>query len=84
MIRKNQANVRRMILPSRSLEYLHRNGIVHGDVKGRNLLLSSSWGEAKLADFGCSRRVESSVGREMWGGSPMWMAPEVKQRVFHV
>ena len=29
-------------------------------MKGRNLLLSSSWGEAKLADFGCSRRVESS------------------------
>ena len=62
---------------TRSLEYLHRNGIVHGDVKGRNLLLCSSWGEAKLADFGCSRRVESSAGREMWGGSPMWMAPEV-------
>ncbi len=39
------------------LIYLHRNNILHRDVKGANVLLDSR-GLAKLADFSLSKRVE--------------------------
>ncbi|CAN0914460.1 Mitogen-activated protein kinase kinase kinase 17 [Linum grandiflorum] len=57
----------------KALEYLHSNGIVHCDVKGKNILVGP--GESvKLADFGCSKRVGSTT---CIGGTPMFMAPEV-------
>ncbi|XP_041006810.1 mitogen-activated protein kinase kinase kinase 18-like [Juglans microcarpa x Juglans regia] len=62
------------------LEYLHSQGFVHCDIKGRNILISEENG-AKIADFGCARWVDDKVGkdREMpkIGGTPMFMAPEV-------
>ncbi|KAL8115241.1 hypothetical protein AgCh_021904 [Apium graveolens] len=57
-----------------ALKYVHSLGIVHCDVKGRNVLVGSSKGVAKLADFG------SAVEFKEWKlprGSPLWMAPEV-------
>ncbi|KAG6512688.1 mitogen-activated protein kinase kinase kinase 17-like [Zingiber officinale] len=58
----------------RGLAYLHSSGVVHCDVKGRNVLIGSD-GTAKLADLGCARRI----GEERGGirGTPMFMAPEV-------
>ncbi|KAI9141280.1 Pkinase-domain-containing protein, partial [Paraphysoderma sedebokerense] len=38
------------------LSFLHKKGVLHRDIKGSNLLLSSS-GELKLADFGLARSV---------------------------
>lgn len=40
----------------RGLEYLHENGLVHGDVKSQNLLMGSDG--VKVADLGCARFVE--------------------------
>jgi serine/threonine protein kinase len=65
-----------------ALKYVHSRGIVHCDVKGRNILVGPSLNSAKLADFGSA--IESS--RETRGvpivprGSPLWMAPEVIRR----
>ncbi|KAL2342280.1 hypothetical protein Fmac_010220 [Flemingia macrophylla] len=56
------------------LKHLHKNGIVHCDLKCKNVLLGSS-GNIKLADFGCAKRVKDSAG--CIGGTPLWMAPEV-------
>ncbi|KAI9256700.1 kinase-like domain-containing protein [Sporodiniella umbellata] len=58
----------------KGLSYLHRQGILHRDVKCENLLLG--WhGEVKLADFGLSAKT-SRVNHERLG-TTKWMAPEV-------
>lgn len=59
-----------------ALSYLHNRGIVHCDVKGRNVLLGGSPGSAVLADFGSAAEV-SSAAAAAGRGSPLWMAPEV-------
>ncbi|KAF2293941.1 hypothetical protein P3X46_013358 [Hevea brasiliensis] len=68
------------------LKCIHEQGIVHCDLKCKNVLLGSS-GNVKLADFGCAKRVKD-VGRNVnllhsWqdiGGTPLWMAPEVLRK----
>ncbi|KAJ1300529.1 hypothetical protein OPQ81_005339 [Rhizoctonia solani] len=41
------------------LAYLHENRIIHGDLKGANVVVSAS-GTARLADFGLAKVVEST------------------------
>ncbi|KAG6489113.1 mitogen-activated protein kinase kinase kinase 17-like [Zingiber officinale] len=63
-----------------ALRYLHDvAGVVHCDVKGRNVLLSGGGRgpAAKLADFGVAVRVGAASGGCARGGTPLWMAPEV-------
>lgn len=62
--------------------YLHSRGIIHRDIKGANILVTDA-GIAKLADFGCSKRMAglctTSLEESMHAmrGSVPWMAPEV-------
>ncbi|KAF6159695.1 hypothetical protein GIB67_029953 [Kingdonia uniflora] len=63
----------------KGLEYIHGNGIVHCDLKCKNVLLGSN-GNIKLADFGCAKRLNdgtSSFSSHTIFGTPLWMAPEV-------
>ncbi|MCW3034253.1 MAG: serine/threonine protein kinase [Solirubrobacterales bacterium] len=59
------------------LDYAHRHGVVHRDVKPGNLLRSRE-GEVKLADFGIAKATEQSsitqVGSVL--GTAAYLAPE--------
>ncbi|XP_057864627.2 mitogen-activated protein kinase kinase kinase 5-like [Cryptomeria japonica] len=64
----------------RGLDYLHRQGIVHCDIKGKNVLVGSC-GVVKLGDFGSARRTEEKGQMSVLRGTPLWMAPEVVNQV---
>src|SRR5262245_43058305 len=60
-----------------ALEYAHRQGVIHRDVKPANLLLSPE-GRLSLNDFGLARLLEQP-GMTVSGefvGTPAYMSPE--------
>lgn len=61
------------------LAYLHREGILHRDLKADNILLDVD-GTAKISDFGISKKTDNIYGNDKTNsmqGSVFWMAPEV-------
>ncbi|KAK7029786.1 kinase-like domain-containing protein, partial [Favolaschia claudopus] len=62
---------------AQGLEYLHSRDIIHGDLKGANILIQENW-TACLADFGLSGLSDASTSMSSnRGGSVYWMAPEL-------
>eukprot|EP00760_Papus_ankaliazontas_P020667 PhM_4_TR18481/c4_g1_i1/m.65470 len=61
---------------TQGLAYLHLNHVLHGDIKGANIMVGVD-GLVKLADFGSATIVEELAERRGSQGTPLWMAPEI-------
>ncbi|KAF8150309.1 kinase-like domain-containing protein [Mycena galopus ATCC 62051] len=72
------ANVDKLLYEiAQGLEYLHSRNIVHGDLRGANILIKKDW-SACLADFGLSSFSDATATMSTSrAGSPYWMAPEL-------
>jgi serine/threonine-protein kinase len=65
-----------------ALDHIHRRGIVHGDVKANNIMLTAETTGARqqrrlarLLDFGLARR-SGGDGDDQLNGTPHYLAPE--------
>jgi serine/threonine protein kinase len=64
-----------------ALALVHRKGVIHHDIKPRNILIDEM-GEPRLIDFGLARlrNAWSSPFATTWGGTLPYMAPEQARR----
>ncbi|KAK7680549.1 hypothetical protein QCA50_016330 [Cerrena zonata] len=61
---------------ARGLDYLHGTArIAHGDIKGRNILMTSD-GTIKIGDFCLAVFVDGASFGSQRGGNPIWTPPE--------
>ncbi len=70
--------VRMILEAARGLDYAHKKGIIHRDVKPDNLMLSET-GMVKIGDLGLARGLEEKVGpaeETSVIGTPHYIAPE--------
>jgi serine/threonine-protein kinase len=71
-----------IVMVARALHYVHQRGILHGDIKPANIIVTPS-GTPKIMDFGVARRsltekpvTWSLAGEGLIGCTPAYMAPE--------
>lgn len=60
-----------------AIAYCHNSGVVHRDIKCRNLLINTD-GDLKVADFGSAKSSESAAEKgAVESFTPLWAAPEL-------
>jgi len=64
----------------RGLQYLHSQDVIHGDLKGRNVLIDDNM-NARLCDFGRSKIVDHRGYTTIFSGSVRYIAPELLEFV---
>lgn len=61
---------------ARALQYAHKSGVVHQDVKPSNVFVEHT-GRVKLMDFGIAGKARQSDSEQGVMGTPGYIAPEV-------
>ncbi|KAF8706638.1 kinase-like protein, partial [Rhizoctonia solani] len=64
---------------AKAISYLHKNDIIHGDIKGPNVLISDT-GVVQITDFGVSVMDHQEIkfsSTSSRGGTQRWLAPEI-------
>ncbi|KIO31725.1 hypothetical protein M407DRAFT_217758 [Tulasnella calospora MUT 4182] len=60
-----------------AVRYLHKEGVIHGDIKAGNILIDDN-GNSLLCDFGLTKTAESRTSTAMRGaGTFRWQSPEL-------
>ncbi|KAG6835546.1 hypothetical protein H0H93_000321 [Arthromyces matolae] len=78
-VRQNSATNRPLLCSdiASGIEYLHSNGIVHGDLKSHNIFVDKSE-RAYIGDFGVTGLAESTrIAWQSHGGTVRWQSPEL-------
>ncbi|KAG8910858.1 hypothetical protein FRC01_006086, partial [Tulasnella sp. 417] len=71
------AAVIRLYEAADAVSYLHDSKVIHGDIKGSNILINDS-GKSLLCDFGLTRVTQSKTSTAMRGaGTVRWQSPEL-------
>src|SRR5688500_114788 len=75
-----RAAARMVATIARGIDYAHRHGVLHRDLKPGNILIDAA-GQPHVTDFGLARRLggDDGAGLTLSGavvGSPRYMAPE--------
>lgn len=63
----------------RAVDAVHRNGILHRDLKPQNILFENATGRTLLADFGLAKLADDDASMTQTGdavGTPSYMSPE--------
>ncbi|KAG9045898.1 hypothetical protein FS837_005456 [Tulasnella sp. UAMH 9824] len=69
--------IRLLFETSDAVDYLHREDIVHGDIKASNLLISDG-GHVLLCDFGLAKSTYAQTSTALKGaGTFRWQSPEL-------
>ncbi|KAF8631106.1 hypothetical protein AX17_005151 [Amanita inopinata Kibby_2008] len=66
---------KRMLEVAEGVQYLHSEGVIHGDLRGNNILLDSHM-HVKIADFGLTRHSDATATKTL-ALSPNFSAPEL-------
>ena len=66
---------------ARALHYAHSRGVIHRDIKPRNIMLTLD-SDVRIIDFGIALIADSDISRiEGIAGSPSYMSPEQVQSI---
>lgn len=60
------------------LNYLHKNKVIHRDIKPQNIMVHADLTTPVIIDFGTSKEIQGGSTKTVNKGTEIYMAPEVR------